>query len=173
MRALITGIAGQDGSYLAELLLQKGYAVYGVVRPGAGPFPNLEPVLDRIELLEADLLHRTSLVQALRAARPREVYNLAAPSFVPVAWDRLIEASRLLRLAWNAGDERQTTHDRRRGNPRRLSVLRDRGDRSQPPGRAREGEATHPVRARVGRECGQAAEALEPHALHALLLRTA
>jgi len=93
MRALITGIAGQDGSYLAELLLQKGYAVYGVVRPGAGPFPNLEPVLDRIELLEADLLHRTSLVQALRAARPREVYNLAAPSFVPVSWDRPIETA--------------------------------------------------------------------------------
>ena len=83
-RALITGIAGQDGSYLAELLLLEGYEVYGVVRPGAGPFPNLGEVADRIELLEADLLHRTSLVQALQAARPREVYNLAAPSFVPV-----------------------------------------------------------------------------------------
>jgi len=93
MRALITGIAGQDGSYLAELLLKKGYAVYGVVRPGTGPFPNLEAVVDRIELLEADLLHRTSLVQALRAARPREVYNLAAPSFVPVSWDRPIETA--------------------------------------------------------------------------------
>src|SRR5436190_782587 len=93
MRALITGIAGQDGSYLAELLLKKGYAVYGVVRPGTGPFPNLDAVVDRVELLEADLLHRTSLVQALRAARPREVYNLAAPSFVPVSWDRPIETA--------------------------------------------------------------------------------
>src|SRR5438128_1687838 len=92
-RALITGIAGQDGSYLAELLLLEGYEVYGVVRPGAGPFPNLGEVADRIELLEADLLHRTSLVQALQAARPREVYNLAAPSFVPVSWDRPIETA--------------------------------------------------------------------------------
>ncbi len=92
-RALITGIAGQDGSYLAEHLLREGYEVYGVVRPGAGPFPNLEDVADRIELLEADLLHRTSLVQTLQAARPREVYNLAAPSFVPVSWDRPIETA--------------------------------------------------------------------------------
>ncbi len=92
-RALITGIAGQDGSYLAELLLAEGYEVYGVVRPGTGPFPNLEGVAERIELIEADLLHRTSLVQALQAARPREVYNLAAPSFVPVSWDRPIETA--------------------------------------------------------------------------------
>jgi GDPmannose 4,6-dehydratase len=91
--ALITGIAGQDGSYLAELLLGEGYEVFGVVRPGAGPFPNLDEISDRIELLEADLLHRTSLVQALKAARPREVYNLAAPSFVPASWDRPIETA--------------------------------------------------------------------------------
>src|SRR5438552_18344792 len=99
MRALITGIAGQDGSYLAELLLKKGYAVYGVVRPGTGPFPNLEAVVDRIELLEADLLHRTSLVQALRAVRPREAFNLAAPSFVPVSWDRPIEPAEFAAVA--------------------------------------------------------------------------
>jgi GDPmannose 4,6-dehydratase len=92
-RALITGIAGQDGSYLAELLLAEGYDVYGVVRPGTGPFPSLDGVADRVELLEADLLHRTSLVQALQAARPREVYNLAAPSFVPMSWDRPIETA--------------------------------------------------------------------------------
>src|SRR6266568_9334427 len=91
--ALITGIAGQDGSYLAELLLAEGYDVFGVVRPGTGPFPNLDGVADRIELLEADLLHRTSLVQALQAARPREVYNLAAPSFVPASWDVPIETA--------------------------------------------------------------------------------
>jgi GDPmannose 4,6-dehydratase len=92
-RALITGVAGQDGSYLAELLLSEGYEVYGVVRAGSGPFPNLDGIADRIELLEADLLHRTSLVQALQAARPREVYNLAAPSFVPASWDRPIETA--------------------------------------------------------------------------------
>ena len=92
-RALITGIAGQDGSYLAELLLAEDYGVYGVVRAGSGPFPNLDGIADRIELLEADLLHRTSLVQALQAARPREVYNLAAPSFVPASWERPIETA--------------------------------------------------------------------------------
>jgi GDPmannose 4,6-dehydratase len=91
--ALITGIAGQDGSYLAEHLLEEGYDVYGIVRPGTGPFPNLDGIAERIELLEADLLHRTSLVQALRAAQPREVYNLAAPSFVPASWDRPIETA--------------------------------------------------------------------------------
>jgi GDPmannose 4,6-dehydratase len=92
-RALITGVAGQDGSYLAELLLAEGYEVYGVVRVGSGPFPNLDGIAERIELLEADLLHRTSLVQALQAARPREVYNLAAPSFVPASWERPIETA--------------------------------------------------------------------------------
>ncbi len=87
-RALITGIGGQDGSYLAELLLERGYAVAGVVRPGAGAYPNLEPVGDRIELLEADLLDQRSLARALDAAHPGEVYNLASPSFVPASWER-------------------------------------------------------------------------------------
>jgi GDPmannose 4,6-dehydratase len=87
-RALITGIGGQDGSYLAELLLERGYAVAGVVRPGAAEYPNLEPVRDRIELLEADLLDQRSLATALEAARPGEVYNLASPSFVPASWER-------------------------------------------------------------------------------------
>jgi GDPmannose 4,6-dehydratase len=87
-RALITGIGGQDGSYLAELLLERGYAVAGVVRPGAAEYPNLDPVRDRIELLEADLLDQRSLAAALHAARPVEVYNLASPSFVPASWER-------------------------------------------------------------------------------------
>ena len=87
-RALITGIGGQDGSYLAELLLERGYAVTGLVRPDAGEYPNLEPVRDRIELLEADLLDQSSLAAALEVARPREVYNLASPSFVPASWER-------------------------------------------------------------------------------------
>jgi GDPmannose 4,6-dehydratase len=87
-RALITGIGGQDGSYLAELLLQRGYAVAGVVRPGASEYANLEPVRERIDLLEADLLDQRSLAAALEAARPGEVYNLASPSFVPASWER-------------------------------------------------------------------------------------
>ena len=87
-RALITGIGGQDGSYLAELLLERGYAVAGVVRPGAAEYPNLGPVRDRIELLEAELLDQRSLATALEAARPGEVYNLASPSFVPASWER-------------------------------------------------------------------------------------
>lgn len=87
-RALITGIGGQDGSYLAELLLERGYAVTGLVRPEAGEYPNLETARDRIELLEADLLDQSSLTAALEIAGPREVYNLASPSFVPASWER-------------------------------------------------------------------------------------
>jgi GDPmannose 4,6-dehydratase len=87
-RALITGIGGQDGSYLAELLLERGYSVAGIVKPGAAEFPNLEPIRERVELLEADLLDQGSLVRALAATAPSEVYNLAAPSFVPASWDR-------------------------------------------------------------------------------------
>jgi GDPmannose 4,6-dehydratase len=92
-RALITGVGGQDGSYLAELLLEQGYDVVGLVRPGSGPYENLGSIGSEIELYEADLLHQTSLAQALRAARPSEVYNLAAPSFVPVSWDRPVETA--------------------------------------------------------------------------------
>jgi GDPmannose 4,6-dehydratase len=92
MRALITGIAGQDGSYLAELLLEKGYAVFGVVR-GGGEFPNLDAIRDRIELIEADLLDQGSLVRALAHTEPREVYHLAAPSFVPASWERPVETA--------------------------------------------------------------------------------
>jgi GDPmannose 4,6-dehydratase len=92
-RALITGIGGQDGSYLAEFLLDAGYEVVGVVRPGARPYENLAALEDRIELYEADLLNQTSLAQALRASRPREVYNLAAPSFVPASWDEPVSTA--------------------------------------------------------------------------------
>jgi GDPmannose 4,6-dehydratase len=84
-RALITGIGGQDGSYLAELLLDEGYEVFGIVRRPE-PYPNLEHVRDRIELIQADLLDQLSLVNALRSCSPHEVYNLAAPSFVPASW---------------------------------------------------------------------------------------
>jgi GDPmannose 4,6-dehydratase len=92
-RALITGVGGQDGSFLAELLLDNGYAVTGLVRPRSGPYPNLAAVLERIELVEADLLDEGALVSVLRAAQPHEVYNLASPSFVPASWQRPVETA--------------------------------------------------------------------------------
>jgi GDPmannose 4,6-dehydratase len=91
-RALITGIGGQDGSYLAALLLEQGYEVVGVVRPGAQRYENLA-ALEQVELYEADLLNQTSLAQALRAAAPTEVYNLAAPSFVPASWEQPVQTA--------------------------------------------------------------------------------
>jgi GDPmannose 4,6-dehydratase len=88
-RALITGITGQDGSYLAEFLLGEGYAVYGMVRRASKEnFERIAHVRDRIELLEGDLLDQFSLVRALEASRPHEVYNLAAQSFVPTSWNQ-------------------------------------------------------------------------------------
>jgi GDPmannose 4,6-dehydratase len=89
--ALITGITGQDGSYLAELLLEKGYEVHGMVRRASTEkFDRIEHLRDRITLHQADLLDQRSLVDALRAARPDEVYNLAAMSFVPTSWEQPI-----------------------------------------------------------------------------------
>jgi GDPmannose 4,6-dehydratase len=86
-RALITGVTGQDGSYLAELLLDKGYDVHGMVRRASTEkFDRIEHLRDRLTLHQADLLDERSLVDALRAARPDEVYNLAAMSFVAVSW---------------------------------------------------------------------------------------
>ena len=88
-RALITGITGQDGSYLAELLLEKGYDVYGITRRASTE--NVERIghlIDRVTLLQGDLLDPSSLDAALRAARPAEVYNLAAQSFVPTSWNQ-------------------------------------------------------------------------------------
>ena len=86
-RALIIGIAGQDGSFLAELLLAEGYDVFGVVRqPVDGRFDNLEAIRDRVELRQADVLDELALVEVLSSYRPHEVYNLASPSFVPMSW---------------------------------------------------------------------------------------
>jgi GDPmannose 4,6-dehydratase len=86
-RALITGITGQDGSYLAELLLEKGYEVHGMVRRSSTEkFDRIEHLRDRITLHQGDLLDQRSLVDALRASRPDEVYNLAAMSYVAVSW---------------------------------------------------------------------------------------
>jgi GDPmannose 4,6-dehydratase len=86
-RALITGITGQDGSYLAELLLDKGYEVHGVVRRSSTErFERIEHLRDRLTLHQGDLLDQRSLVDALRVARPDEIYNLAAMSYVAVSW---------------------------------------------------------------------------------------
>jgi len=85
--AFITGITGQDGSYLAEFLLEKGYQVHGMVRRSSTErFERIEHLRDRVTLHQADLLDERSLVDALRAARPDEIYNLAAMSFVAVSW---------------------------------------------------------------------------------------
>jgi GDPmannose 4,6-dehydratase len=88
-RALITGITGQDGSYLAELLLDKGYDVFGVIRRLSAPNVwRIQHLLERITLLQADLLDQLSLIKAVETAQPAEFYNLAAMSFVPSSWDQ-------------------------------------------------------------------------------------
>jgi len=88
-RALITGITGQDGSYLAELLLDKGYEVYGLTRRlSADNYWRIEHLLDRLTLIPGDLLDQLSLIRVLERVRPHEVYNLAAMSFVPASWDQ-------------------------------------------------------------------------------------
>jgi GDPmannose 4,6-dehydratase len=109
--ALITGITGQDGSYLADLLLAQGYRVVGMVRRASTEnFERIEHLRGKIEIRQADLLDQLSLINLLRAVRPREVYNLAAQSFVPTSWEqpvltgeftalgvtRLLEAVRLV-----------------------------------------------------------------------------
>jgi GDPmannose 4,6-dehydratase len=88
-RALITGITGQDGSYLAELLLEKGYEVFGMVRRSSAPnLWRIEHLLDRITLKPADLLDQLSIIRLIDQVRPDELYNLAAMSFVPASWDQ-------------------------------------------------------------------------------------
>jgi len=86
-KALITGVTGQDGSYLAELLLAKGYEVVGVVRRTSHhSYERIEHLLDHVEIVAADLLDQHSLTQVLQASKPDEVYNLAAQSYVPTSW---------------------------------------------------------------------------------------
>ena len=93
-RALITGITGQDGSYLAEFLLEKGYAVYGMVRRASSDhFDRIAHLQDRIQLREGDLLDQLSLITLLHDIEPHEVYNLAAQSFVPTSWEQPILTS--------------------------------------------------------------------------------
>jgi len=89
MRALITGITGQDGSYIAELLLSKGYEVFGLIRRSSvKKLDRIEPLVDRIELVEGDLTDQSSLDSVIHSVQPDEVYNLAAQSFVPVSWNQ-------------------------------------------------------------------------------------
>ena len=88
-RALITGITGQDGSYLAELLLEKGYEVFGLTRRlSADNYWRIDHLKDRLTLLPGDLLDQLSLIRVLEKVRPHELYNLAAMSFVPASWDQ-------------------------------------------------------------------------------------
>src|SRR5881397_3853087 len=85
--ALITGITGQDGSYLAELLLEKGYKVVGIVRRSSTtPYDRISHLVDRVELVSADLLYQTSLTDVVSDFNPDEIYNLAAQSFVQASW---------------------------------------------------------------------------------------
>jgi GDPmannose 4,6-dehydratase len=87
VRALVTGVGGQDGSYLAELLLERGYQVFGITRGDPAVYPALAGIVDRVSIVEADLLDQESLARVLRASEATEVYNLASPSFVPRSWD--------------------------------------------------------------------------------------
>jgi len=88
-RALITGITGQDGSYLAELLLSKKYEVFGMVRRASTEnFQRIEHLRDQVTILQADLLDQLSIIELIEAAEPDEIYNLAAQSFVPTSWNQ-------------------------------------------------------------------------------------
>ena len=87
MRALITGVTGQDGSYLADFLLEKGYEVYGMVRRSSVEnFDRIEHIRNRLKFVQADLMDQLSIIDALKEAKPDEIYNLAAMSFVPTSW---------------------------------------------------------------------------------------
>jgi GDPmannose 4,6-dehydratase len=98
-RALITGITGQDGSYLAEFLLEKGYHVVGMVRRASTEsFERIVHLRDRIEIREGDLLDQLSLITLLHQVDPQEVYNLAAMSFVPTSWEQPILTSEVTAL---------------------------------------------------------------------------
>src|SRR3989338_5112227 len=110
-KALITGVTGQDGSYLAEFLLSKGYKVYGMVRRSSTEnFERINHIIDQVELVRGDLLDQLSLINLIKKIRPQEVYNLASQSFVPTSFEqpvltgqftalgvgRLLEAVRLI-----------------------------------------------------------------------------
>jgi len=100
-RGLITGITGQDGSYLAELLLEKGYQVYGLIRRTSDPnhfAERIRHIANQVTLIDADLVDQSSLIKALKIAQPHEVYNLAAQSFVPISWTQPVLTSEVTGL---------------------------------------------------------------------------
>ncbi len=113
-RALITGITGQDGSYLAELLLDKGYQVFGIARRLSAPNEwRIEHLHDKVTLIQADLLDQLSLIKAVEQSDPHELYNLAAMSFVPASWDQP-----MLTGEFNAQGVTRALEAVRRVNPR-------------------------------------------------------
>lgn len=115
-RALVTGITGQDGSYLAEQLLEKGYEVYGLVRRLSTPnTQNIHHLLDRIQLLDGDLHDQASLESAIRTAQPDEIYNLAAQSFVGVSFNQPVVTGEVTGL----------------GAVRLLEAMRNRADKAR------------------------------------------
>ncbi len=91
--ALVTGIGGQDGSYLAELLVEQGQEVWGIVRRPVSEYPNLSHLVGSIGIVDADLLDQDSLARAIRVTGAREIYNLASPSFVPRSWDEPVQTA--------------------------------------------------------------------------------
>lgn len=112
-RALITGITGQDGSYLAEFLLEKGYQVFGLLRRSSTVnFERIAHIHDRIELVSGDLTDQNSLALAMQAAQPDEVYNLAAQSFVPASWTQPILTGDVTGLGATRVLEAVRMHDR-------------------------------------------------------------
>ena len=99
-RALITGVTGQDGSYLAEFLLEKGYEVYGLRRRTSTPnYENVQSIQDRIKWISGDLTDLASLIEAVRVSDPDEVYNLAAQSFVAASWPQPILTAQITALS--------------------------------------------------------------------------
>ena len=137
--ALITGITGQDGSYLADLLLEKEYKVYGLVRRLSSPnFERISHILNKVTLIQADVLDQNSLITALQEAQPDEVYNLAAQSFVQASFDQPIltsdiDAMGVLRLleAIRAIKPGAGTFPPRIGRPMRRSLPASRGEVSR------------------------------------------
>ena len=117
--ALITGITGQDGSYLAELLLAKGYEVYGMVRRTSHhSFERIEHLVDRVHIVTADLLDQHSLTVVLQDVRPDEVYNLAAQSYVPTSWTQPVLTGEFTALGVTRILEAFGWYIRRRGSIR-------------------------------------------------------
>ena len=119
-RALVTGIGGQDGSYLAELLLERDYEVFGIVRHGrVEDYENLAAVRDQVRLVRADVLDQRALTGALEQCRPQEVYNLASVSFVPASWDQPVLTAEFAAVGVTVCSKRSARSIRRSASTRR------------------------------------------------------